>query len=83
MANIFKKIRSVEQIVATFDKTLTELEKRIQHDNEQIAKTADDRKAAEEEHQRKLAELAAKESEHTESSKRASRIADKIRSLLD
>ncbi|AKU44582.1 hypothetical protein [Klebsiella phage phiKp_4] len=80
---LFNKIRSVDEIVATFDKTLSELEARIAHDNEQVAQVAADRQAAEEEHQRKLAELATKESNHTESATRAGRIADKIRKLLD
>ncbi|AFC22379.1 hypothetical protein GAP161_269 [Cronobacter phage vB_CsaM_GAP161] len=80
---LFSKIRSVDEIVATFDKTLTELEARIAHDNEQVAQVAADRKAVEEEHQRKLAELATKESDHTASATRAGRIADKIRKLLD
>lgn len=80
---LFNKIRSVDEIVATFDKTLSELEARIAHDNEQVAQVAADRQAAEEEHQRKLAELASKESNHTESATRAGRIADKIRKLLD
>lgn len=80
---LFNKIRSVDEIVATFDKTLSELEARIAHDNEQVAQVAADRQAAEEEYQRKLAELATKESNHTESATRAGRIADKIRKLLD
>lgn len=80
---LFNKIRSVDEIVATFDKTLSELEARIAHDNEQVAQVAADRQAAEEVHQRKLAELATKESNHTESATRAGRIADKIRKLLD
>lgn len=80
---LFSKIRSVDQIVATFDKTLTELETRISHDHEQILQVEEDRKAAEEEHQRKLTELGNKETEHKESATRAGRIADKIRSLLD
>lgn len=80
---LFNKIRSVDEIVATFDKTLSELEARIAHDNEQVAQVAADRQTAEEEHQRKLDELATKESNHTESATRAGRIADKIRKLLD
>ncbi|QTJ24445.1 hypothetical protein [Enterobacter phage PF-CE2] len=80
---LFSKIRSVDEIVATFDKTLTELEARIAHDNEQVAQVEADRKAAEEEHQRKLAELGNKEADHRESASRAGRIADKIRKLLD
>lgn len=80
---LFSKIRSVDEIVATFDKTLTELEARIAHDNEQVEQVAADRKAAEEEHQRKLAELGNKEADHRESASRAGRIADKIRKLLD
>ncbi|URP85747.1 hypothetical protein ECW2_0069 [Enterobacter phage EC-W2] len=80
---LFSKIRSVDEIVATFDKTLTELEARIAHDQQQVEQVAADRKAAEEEHQRKLAELATKESDHTASATRAERIADKIRKLLD
>lgn len=80
---LFNKIRSVDEIVATFDKTLSELEARIAHDNEQVAQVAADRQAAEEEHQRKLAELGNKEADHRESATRAGRIADKIRKLLD
>lgn len=80
---LFSKIRSVNEIVATFDKTLTELEARIAHDQQQVEQVAADRKAAEEDHQRKLAELATKETEHTASATRAGRIADKIRTLLD
>lgn len=80
---LFSKIRTVDEIVATFDKTLTKLEARIAHDNEQVAQVEADRKAAEEEHQRKLAELGNKEADHRESATRAGRIADKIRKLLD
>lgn len=80
---LFSKIRSVDEIVATFDKTLTELEARIAHDQKQVEQVAADRKAAEEEHQRKLAELGNKEADHRESASRAGRIADKIRKLLD
>lgn len=80
---LFNKIRSVDEIVATFDKTLNELEARIAHDNEQVAQVAADRQAAEEEHKIRMAELATKESNHTESATRAGRIADKIRKLLD
>lgn len=80
---LFSKIRTVNEIVATFDKTLTELEARIAHDNEQVAQVEADRKAAEEEHQRKLVELGNKEADHRESATRAGRIADKIRNLLD
>lgn len=80
---LFSKIRSVNEIVATFDKTLTELEARIAHDKDQIAKADDERIEAEQAHQRKLADLAQKQTEHSESATRAGRIADKIRSLLD
>lgn len=80
---LFNKIRSVDEIVATFDKTLNELEARIAHDNEQVAQVAADRQAAELEHKVRMAELDTKESNHTESATRAGRIADKIRKLLD
>lgn len=80
---LFSKIRTVNEIVATFDKTLNELEARIQHDNEQAAQVETDRQQAEADHQRRLAEFGQKETEHKESATRAGRIADKIRALLD
>lgn len=80
---MFKKVRSVDEIIASFDSTLKELQDRVSHDDAQIAQILEDRRAAELAHEQKMKELEARQNEHASSSSRATRIAEKIRSLVE
>lgn len=77
-----KKVRSVDEIIATFDNTMTELQKRVAHDDEQMQAIFDEKVALEEETRKRLSELAEKEKEHTTSKERALRVYDKIKELI-
>ena len=79
---MFKKVRSVDQIIATFDKTLVELQHRVAHDDEQMQAIQEEKNFLEEETRKRLAELALKEEEHNNSKVRAIRVHDKIRDLI-
>lgn len=77
-----KKVRSVDQIIATFDKTMVELQNRVAHDEEQMNAIFDEKVALEAETQKRLSELAEKEKEHTTSKERALRVYGKIKELI-
>jgi cell division protein FtsB len=79
---MFKKVRSVDQIIATFDKTLVELQDRVAHDNAEMQAIQEEKNFLEEETRKRLSELATKEKEHTTSKERALRVHDKIKDLI-
>lgn len=80
---IFNKApRSVDAIVADFDKTLNELQKRQEHDQAEIDAAQAEEQRLVAEHNARLAELAAKRTEHTASKERAVRVHGKIADLL-
>ncbi|QDH49187.1 hypothetical protein PHYNN_64 [Pantoea phage Phynn] len=80
---MFKKTpRSVDAIVADFDKTLNELQVRQQHDLEQVQKVQDEEAELLRKHAEKMKELQARRESHTESHARAVRVHGKISDLL-
>jgi len=80
---IFNKTpRSVEAIVADFDKTLTELQKRQEHDQAEIDAAQAEEQRLIAEHNARLAELATKRADHQISKERAVRVHGKISDLL-
>lgn len=77
-----KKVRSVDEIIATFDKTMVELQSRVSHDDEQIQTLFEERIILEEETRKRLAELEEKEKAHQTSKERALRVHGKIKELI-
>lgn len=77
-----KQPRTVDSIVADLDKITSELSARQAHDVTEIQKINDDEAELIRQHETRLAELAAKRSEHTESHARAVRVHGKISDLL-
>lgn len=77
-----KKVRSVDEIISTFDKTLVELQTRVSHDEAEMKTIQEEKIFLEEETRKRLEELAAKEKEHTTSKERALRVHGKIKDLI-
>lgn len=77
-----KKVRSVDEIISTFDKTLVELQARVQHDEEEITASQAERAQIEEDARKRVAELVEKEKSHATSKDRANRVHSKIKALI-
>ena len=80
--NPFAKVRTTSEIVATFDKTLSELEQRIELDAAEIAEIERKKAAAIEAHRLELEEHDANAAAAMQSSDRATRIYAKIKDLI-
>lgn len=80
--NPFAKVRTTAEIVATFDKTLTELEQRIELDVAEIADIERQKAESIEAHRREMEEHEAKSAAAVASNDRANRIYAKIKDLI-
>lgn len=80
--NPFSKVRTTSEIVATFDKTLVELQERIDLDNQTLEVIKTRKEEAIAAHARELAQLETETGDVLESHNRATRIHGKIADLI-
>lgn len=80
--NPFSKVRTTAEIVATFDKTLIELQDRIDLDDSEVRAIEKLKEDAIERHRQELLEHDANTAAATASSERAKRIHAKISDLI-